>query len=185
MGLEKVKLEIVEKAKEEAAAIIDGANSEAKAIMKAAEKQMQDYEKSMEADLEKDAELLRMKDLTSAELEAQRQVLTVKNELIDSVFSEAAKRLGRLPEREREAHVKKLLEAALKELDAPVIRCSPKDAKFVQGRRLKVIEDSSITGGIIAESLDGRLRVDYSYSALIEQVKARVLSNVARTLFGK
>ncbi len=186
MGLEKVKQEILEKAKGEAAAAIDAANAEARAIMKSAEKQIRDYEKTIDDDIERTAEVMKRREVASAELEVQKQALSLKNELINSIFSEARKKLGQLTEKGREAHIKTLLDAAFRELDAAVIRCSHKDAKFVQGRgKVKIVEDDSIGGGIIAESSDGRLRVDYSYDTLLEQARAKVLSDVARTLFGK
>lgn len=186
MGLEKVKQEIIERAQKEAAAIIDAANAEARAVMKAAEKQMQEYEKTVDEDLEKSAEVTKRREIASAELEVKKQALSLKNDLINSIFSEARKRLAQLGDKKRESHVKALLATASGELNAAVVRCSQKDVKFLQGRgKLKVAADESILGGIIAESEDGKLRVDYSYDTLLEQARAKVLSDVSKTLFIK
>jgi V/A-type H+/Na+-transporting ATPase subunit E len=185
MGLEKVKQEIIETAKKEADAIIESAESEAKAIINDAEKQMQAREKSQEEDIEKSAELLKKRETASTELELQKRGLSLKNELINNAFLEARRKIGQLSDKKRESHVKSLMEQAANELTVSVVICAPKDAKFIHCRTIKVVDDNSILGGIIAESSDGRLRVDYSYDTLLQQVKSKVLSDVARTLLGK
>ncbi len=185
MGLEKVKQEILEKAKREADAVIDAANAEAKAIMKAAEKQMQDYGKMVAEDEGKTAELVERREVASAELELQKQMLTAKNELIGSVFAQVREKLKTKSEKAREADAKSLLKVASQEMGVAVVQCSGRDMKFLEGDRLKIARNDAMLGGIIAESQDGKLRVDYSYDTLLEQVRAKVLSDVAKKLFGK
>ena len=185
MGLEKVKQEILEKAKKEADLVVDAANAEAKAIMKAAEKKMQDYERVMEDDNGRAAELMKRREVASGELELQKQMLSAKNELIEGVFAQAREKLRSRSEKAREADVKSLLKAALQEMGVASVQCSDRDARFLEGDRLKVAGNGSMLGGIIAESEDGKLRVDYSYDTLLGQVKAKVLSDVAKKLFVK
>ena len=195
MGLEKVKQEILEKARRGAAEVTDAAQAEAKAMMRSAEKQMQNYERLIDEDADRSVEQMKRREVASAELELQKQALAAKNELIENVFSEARKRLARLSENRREAHVKGLLGLARKEVDVAVVQCNSKDAKFLEGNsgnsegsnsvKLKVVKNDNVSGGIIAETHDRRLRVDYSYETVLEQVKSKVLSDVARLLFGK
>ncbi|MBI2141379.1 hypothetical protein HYU16_03050 [Candidatus Woesearchaeota archaeon] len=193
MGLEKVKQEILEKAGKAAAGIVAEAQAEAKAVMRAAEKQMQNYERLVEEDIGRSVEQMKRRELASAELELQKQVLAAKNELIESVFSETGKRLAQLSDKRREAHVKALLDMARKEMSVAVVQCNSKDARFLEGGtgnsnntgELKVIKNDSISGGIVAESPDRRLKVDYSYESVLGQTKSKVLSDVARLLFGK
>ena len=193
MGLEKVKQEILEKAGKEAAEITDAAQAEAKAIMRAAEKQMQNYESLIDEDASRSVEQMRRRELASAELELQKQVLAAKNELIENVFSQAMRKLGQLGDKRREAHVKALLDLVRKEMNVAVVQCNSRDARFLEGStgnggsggKLKVIKNDSISGGIVAESPDRKLKVDYSYETVLEQTKSKVLSDVARLLFGK
>ena len=186
MGLEKVKQEILEKARKEAAEITDAAKAEAKTIMRSAEKQMQNYELLIVEDVSRSVEQMKRRQLASAELGLQKQALAAKNELIESVFSDVRKRLRQLEEKKRETHVKSLLEIAGKEIDVAVVHCNARDAEFLWSYgKLGVVKDDTLLGGIIAESSDGRLRVDYSYETVLEQVKSKVLSDVARLLFGK
>ncbi len=185
MGLEKVKQDILEKAQREADEILAAAAAEAKAIMKSAEKQAQDYGKALAEDEDKTAELMKRREVASADLELQKQVLTAKNELIESAFWKAGEKLRALNDRKREADVKALMKAASREMDVAFVQCSGRDAGFLEGSGLKVVKNDGLLGGIIAESPDGKLRVDYSYDSLLGQVKAKVLSDVAKKLFGK
>jgi V/A-type H+-transporting ATPase subunit E len=188
MGLEKVKQEILEKAQKEAAKIIDDAKAEAKAVMTSAEKQAQEHERLINDDVDNSIALAKKRELASAELQVQKQLLAAKNELIEGAFSDARKRLKLLGEKKRETHVKSLLDTAGKEIDLAVVLCSSSDAEFFERfsyGRLKIVKDDTMLGGIIAESPDRKLRVDYSYEALLERVRGKVLSDVARLLFGK
>lgn len=185
MGLEKVKQEILENAKKDADAISDAANAEAKAIMKAAEKQMQDYGKMVAEDEGKTAELVERREVASAELELQKQMLTAKNELIEGVFAKVREKLKTKSDKGREADIRALLRAASQEMGVAAVQCSARDMKFLEDNRLKIARNDSMLGGIIAETQDGKLRVDYSYDTLLGQVKSKVLSNVAKKLFGK
>ena len=194
MGLEKVKQEILEKARKEAAEITSAAQAEAKAVMRAAEKQMQNYEQLIDEDLSRSVEQMRRRELASAELELQKQVLAAKNELIENVFSQAKRKLGQLGDKRREVHVKALLDLARKEMNVDVVQCNSRDARFLEGStgngggssgRLKVVKNDSISGGIVAESPDRKLKIDYSYETALEQTKSKVLSDVARLLFRK
>ncbi len=196
MGLEKVKQEILEKARKEAAEITDAAQAEAKAIMRAAEKQMQNYEQLIDEDADRSVEQIKRREVASAELELQKQVLAAKNELIENVFSQAMRKLGQLGDKRREAHVKALLDLARKEMNVAVVQCNSRDAGFLEGvagnggssgdsGKLKIVKNDSISGGVVAESPDRKLKIDYSYETVLEQTKSKVLSDVARLLFGK
>ncbi|MBI2175850.1 hypothetical protein HYU40_00685 [Candidatus Woesearchaeota archaeon] len=185
MGLEKVKQDILEKARKEADEILAAAAAEAKAVMRSAEKQVQEYEKALAEEEDKTAELMKRREVASAELELQKQMLTAKNELIESVFAQVKGKLRVRSDKSREADVKSLLKAASQEMDVAVVQCNSRDARFVESGKLKIAKNDALIGGIIAESPDGKLRVDYSYETLLGQVKAKVLSDVAKKLFGK
>ena len=190
MGLDKVKEEILEKARQDAEKIIGDARAEAKTVLKLAEKQAQEQGRIMGEGLESSLAGMKRRELASAELEMQKKVLAKKRELIEAVFSEAGRKLKAFSEKKREAHVKRLFGQAVKEMDVAVIRSSSRDVKFFSADagsfgKLKIIADDSLCGGLVAESPDGRFRVDYSYDAILGQVRRKVLSDVARALFGK
>ena len=185
MGLEKVKEEILEKAGREASEVVDAAQAEARAIMRAAEKQMQQHQQLVEEDGEKTAELMKRREVASAELELQKQLLSAKNELIESVFAQARKRLKLRSDKSREADMKAMLKAASLEMDVAIVQCNSRDTRLLDGSGLKIVKNDAMLGGIIAESPDGKLRVDYNYETLLGQARMKVLSDVARKLFIK
>lgn len=188
MGLEKVKQEILDKAQKEASDIIEAAQSEARAIVKSAEKQAHELEELAREGAERASETMKKRGLAAAELELQKQSLSLKNELVEGVFSQAKKELSQLSGRKREGHVRSLLGAARKDMEVSVLYCNGRDAGIVEAAgdgKLRIVNDDKISGGIIAESRDGRLRIDFSYETLLEQAKSKVLGDVAKKLFGK
>ncbi len=188
MGLEKVKREILDNAQNEASGITDAAQADARAIIKSAEKQASELEERAREGAEKASELLKKRELAAAELELQKQALAAKNELVERVFSQAVKEISKLSGKKMEAHIRSLLSAARKGMEVSVLYCNGRDAGIAEAAgdgKLKVLRDDTIAGGIIAESRDGRLRMDFSYDALLEQAKSKVLGDVARKLFGK
>lgn len=188
MGLEKVKQEILDNARKEASAMIEAAQAEGRSIANAAEKQAGENDLAAEEKLQRDFDFMKRREVASAELELRKQVLATKSAIVEKVFGEAANKLKSLAEKKREAHIKALLYAARNELSVAVVRCNSMDVNIVEAfgeGRLKIIPGSNLLGGIIAESSDGRLRVDYSYEAVLEQVRSRVLGDVARALFRK
>ena len=79
-------------------------------------------------------------------------------------------------------HIKKLLEKANDELKIGTIYCNKKDLSLLKGRKTKTVE---IIGGIMAESADGELRVDYSYETLLKQIKESLMPELNQILFDK
>ena len=188
MGLEKVKQELLNTAREEAGTIAQQAKEEAKIIEKSAEKQVAEHERLMNEEVASIVETMKRRELAAAELELQKKFLGTKNDMIEAVFSEASRKLKGLGDKSRESHIKSLLGIAMKEMDVAVVRCNSRDVRFVSSHdnsKLKVFASDDILGGVIAESADGKLSVDYSYDTILEQVKSKVLINVAKVLFGK
>jgi V/A-type H+/Na+-transporting ATPase subunit E len=185
MGLEKVKQEIVGKAQSEASSIIEEAKKEARTILSAAEKRVKEKEQLMKDEADISVISMKKKELASAELEVQKKVLVAKSDLIERVFTEVGKKLGSISGTRRESHIKALLDLAKEEIEIAVVNCNSKDTTILKKLgEFEVVENDEISGGLIAETADNRLRVDYSYETLIEQVRSKVLSDVARTLFG-
>ncbi len=180
MGLEKVKERVLEEARQKAKKAIETANAEAREILKSSSKQIQQRESELMAQLQAEVDAINRREAATAKLESKKLELTLRKELVESVFSQAKETLSKLPEPERASYVRKLLKKANSELKAAVIYCNKKDAKSITG--FKVVE-ADIAGGIIAESADGSLRVDYSYEALLEQLKDSLMPELDKLLF--
>ncbi len=180
MGLEKVKERVLEEARQKAKERIESASAEAQEILKSSSSKLKEKESELMAQLQAEAASINRREASTAKLESKKLELTFRKDFIESIFSEAKDRLSKLPESERASHIKKLIQKASSELKAEVIYCSRKDAKHVSGFKAR---EADITGGIIAESADGSLRVDYSYEALLDQLKDSLLPELDKLLF--
>jgi V/A-type H+/Na+-transporting ATPase subunit E len=180
MGLEKVRDEVLAEAKKKASATIKAAEAESSAIVRAAEKSVQERQASGKQDAERLAGLLRKKALSSAALEGRKQLLQEKNRLMSNVFEEARAKLEDIDAKTRARHITSLVAQAKKEIDVALILCNEQDLKLLDGVKAQA---APIAGGIIAESSDGKVRVDFSYETLLEQVREQCMQDVAKILF--
>lgn len=180
MGLDKVKEEVLIKSKEKANQIINEGKLEAEKLIKEAEGNVAEFKKKVDAEAKKSAEDVKKKELASSELEIKKLFLQEKKNAINKVFKEAEKRIKGLSHDERAEHVKKLLDKANKEINVKFVYCNKKDSKLVEDFE---VEESDILGGIIAESDDRAVRVDYSYETILESIKEQNLQDLGNILF--
>jgi len=180
MGLEAVKEEIIRSAKQQESALIAEARKEANRIMKEAEAKIEEMKARSEAGTKKATEAMKRQAMSSAGMEGSKMLLEAKKQVIESVFSEAKKRLEAIDDKKREELMKKLLEKAKKELEVAYAYCNKKDAKFLKGVG---VETSPIIGGLIAENKEKTIRVDYSFDTLLETIKEKELQSINKLLF--
>lgn len=184
MGLEQVKNEILENANEEAKRIAEAGKREAEAIMRKADEEIGRIRKSAEDDTRKLIEAMERKAISSAEFDVKKMKLDRKKDIIDRVFESVKKDLGSLGEKEREAGIKSLLTKAKKEIEVKYVHASPKDKGIVSRMPGIVYKETDITGGIVAETQDLSLCVDFSYDAMLDEVRKKHLQEIAKRLFG-
>ena len=180
MGLEKVKEKVLNEAKQKAKSRLDSAQAEASDIVKAMSKNASEKEVSSKKQLESEVEFIKNREAAAAKLDSKKLSLAFRKKFIDEMFSLVREKLATLPDSTRDKHVKKLLEKAKSEIDVAVVQCNKRDRKFVGN--VKVTE-GDILGGIIAESADGTLRVDYSYETMLDQLKDSMLPELNEILF--
>lgn len=180
MGMEKVREEVLAKAKRQAAQIVAEANRESEAIMKSAEEKAEENKKRAMQESERRISEMNTRELAAAELEAAKMMLDAKKKLMEDAFEEAKSRLAKTPAQERRRHIKTLIEKAKQQTDIHKVLCAERDINSVEGYKS---QPTIITGGIIIENKDGTVRVDYSYEALMEKAKEKALKDVANTLF--
>lgn len=180
MGLEKVKERVRHEARLKADATLKSARAEAASILAAAGKDGDSDE--FEEKLSSEAGFIRKREEAAGRLEAKKMLLAFRKDFVDGVFSSVRERLAGLPDSVRREHLKKLLEKASSEIKVGTVYCSKKDGKYVKGRTVK---ETDLLGGLIAESPDGLLRVDYSYDSILKQVKDAMLPELNKFLFEK
>ncbi|MFA5108256.1 MAG: V-type ATP synthase subunit E [Candidatus Micrarchaeia archaeon] len=185
MGLENLVHEIDHASKNRASAIIDDAQKEAEHIVssasdaakksiESAKKQATDFSKSESAER-----------LATAQTEAQKAISDAKDEAVNQCvarvwehYSAARKRAGYAKNMRRWADL------ALEELSLPgaVLRCAAVDKQILSSAGFKVsITPLECSGGVIAESKDGKVMVDCTLESLFEQKK----ESLAKTIYSK
>ena len=180
MGLETVKEEILNIAKEQSNSLIAEARKEAGRLMKEAERKIEEIREKSDAETKKMIDAIKRQELASAEIENKKMILEAKKQLIDNVFNEARKKLDSMDDKKREASIKKLLEKAKNDIQVSNVWCNKKDAKFLKGLD---VENVDIISGVMAENKEKTIRVDYSFDTILESIKESELQNINKLLF--
>jgi len=182
MGLEKVKEDILQKARGEADKLIEQGQTEARNIDKTMEKEFKTKKKEIERAIEQEVQAVMKRALSAAELETKREILNARKELLNEVFEKVRLKLESLPTDKRKEHLAKLMNQAKDELEIASVYCSKKDAGLLSGYKVNAI---SMNGGLIAENKDGSVRVDLSYDSLLEVIHQDQIKEVSEILFTK
>lgn len=186
MGNEQKMIDrIIADAKQEAQEILDKAKSEAdlkvNSANEKAEKEMASYTKLAEAEAEKAAS----KEISGAYMEAKKQILSKKQEILEEVILEAKNKLLNLKDNEYEEIILNMIEKSC--TDDSEIVLSKKDKKTLKDvlskKGIKVSDETrDITGGFIVKK--GDIEYNYSFEAIIaveheyiEQIAAEILFN--------
>lgn len=182
MGLEQLKKEILDKAQREAAAVLKETEKEVALILASAKAKAAEHEKEAEAKHRQLLEDIEKSDVAGARFEAKKLLLDEKKSFIEQVFSQAEDQLRVLPEKKQEALISRLLAQAKKEIPVRYVYANPRDRKAVEKNGFQ-FREADMLGGIIAETEDGKVRVDYSFEELLRQIKEKKLQEIAQRIF--
>lgn len=182
MGLEHVRQEIIAEAKRETQRLQGETAKEAAAILGAAEQKVTAYAQQAAAEQAVLMERVAQQELSAARFEAKKLLLNTRTALIDAVFAQLAESLSQSPEGQRDKLLGKLLDRAGKELDVHTVHVNARDAGIMSKRKV-FVKPTNIIGGLVAESADGKVRVDYSFDTMLQQLRERELASIAKELF--
>lgn len=171
MGLDDVLEDVKQRGRRRAEEIRQEAKEEAEEILDDAERQAEEAIQQAREQARTDAEPLRRQELLSAEIEAKKHRLEAEREAMETVRDRAREILGDLPEDRRLELIEALVERVTSDLDDPRIYAAEADRELVQKvapERFEGVEE--IWGGIVAESADGQVRIDYSFETLLDEV---------------
>jgi len=185
MALEKVVGNILETANTEAAARIATAEKERAAILQKADETIANKKKAQDKELEIALKRLRQQEISSAELEAKRIVLNAKKEILDRSFQETLKDLESMSEAEKVRVYHKILTNAKKSISKPKILCPKGESRFVpKDNDVISVTETDMSAGLVLESQDGTIRLDYRFNTMLAAVWEKELKNVSNVLFG-
>jgi len=190
MGLDAVITEIKEKARAEADAIIQEADAKKTEILTAAQTQAQSIKTAAEENAQKSASHIHTQEEAAGHLAVKREVLNAQKALMDEVQAKTLEQICALPESFHKQAIVSLLKKARLEIPSGTVSCAARDAKALD----MVLSDSDfssftagnpieIDGGIIVESTDNMLQVDYSYRTFLNQVWESGLKDASDILF--
>lgn len=179
MGLEQVKSEILEEAREEADEIISEAEEKAEEIVSEAEEKADKIREETEHEIEERKESIRRKALSNARMKAKQRRESARQDSIDDAFNQFRNELSTLDEDDRESFVQSCVDKV--EFDIGEIKGSEdfEDAISEEDFDFHEIQDS----GIVIVSENGERRQDFRFSRLLENFRQNHRKEVASTLF--
>ena len=179
MGMEELQHEILSDAEYESAAIITGAKKEAARIINQAEAEADQLANAKDMEVKATIEAIRRQSSANNQLEEKKIMMDAAKSSIDRTFNEAKKVIESLPEADRKRHVLALLKNASSQMDIGIVFCNSKDKQYVTGLEAKA---SQILGGIIVESKDGKVMLDYSYDTMLESIGEKDVQQISSIL---
>ncbi|HOE74119.1 MAG TPA: V-type ATP synthase subunit E [Deltaproteobacteria bacterium] len=195
METPKMREAILSKARQEAQILIDEAKSKAGEVVGKAQEQ---WERRLEAEKkrllsESRREAARI--IAQADLKARQEILKEKDSIIREMIGKVKERLtGNTSET---STLERLITEAVDAFEsdqALKIMASGKDIKRVREivaaspvlkDRITGVSEAACMGGVICESVDGKVSVDNTYDTRLQMLIPRILPQVGKVLFGE
>lgn len=191
MGLEAVVNEIREKGRKEVEAIRAETRTDVEEILKDAQTRAAGIKASAQEEADRAATHIINQEASAANLVVKRQVLNAQKTLLDQVYSASLTAIGDLPAEFQEKALTALLKRAVKEIKKGVVHANERDTPVVEAiiSQTKTLSGYTvgapvdIPGGIIVESNDGELQIDYSYRTFLDEIWESGLKDASEILF--
>lgn len=192
MGLEAVIEEIRGKGQNEADVIRKGAQSEVTKILESARDRVATINKSTEDEMERQTAHLISQDISAAHLVAKRELLNTQKSLLDEVYGMTLTKILAMPESFHKEAFRSLLLKAKQEILAGTVYCAEGHTELLKTlvsedkefTGYKLGDAAGIEGGVIIESDDGHLKIDYTYRTFLNAVWETGLKDASDILFG-
>ena len=190
-GLESVIKEIQEKGRREADAIRTEIRVDVEEILRGAQERAAGIKMAAETDADRAATHIINQEVSAANLVVKRQVLNAQKTLLDQVYSASLAAVGDLPAEFHREALTELLKKVAGEIKEGVVHANARDTPVIKEiiSREKTLSGYTagapvdIPGGIIAESTDGELMVDYSYRTFLDEIWESGLKDASDILF--
>ncbi|NMB40480.1 MAG: hypothetical protein GX996_00870 [Firmicutes bacterium] len=198
-GAERISRRILNDARAQAEKIVAEATEKANGIRAGAEKETAERKERILERAQKEAEEQKRRILGMAQLDARKDMLAAKQEMIEKAFEQALAELTNLEKDAYLEYLQKMLLASMKTGEETVI-LSPRDkdkipAKFWKNLRRELTatgrkgkpslgpEAPDIKGGFILQS--GGVEINNTFQALLEMQRDELEPEVASLLFGE
>ncbi len=187
MSLEQLCVEIEDRSSEQAAAQIKAAEDAAKRIVEAAKASAQAILEAARDEARAFSEAEGRERMAAARLEASRAMGEARDEAVRQCVAAAWEFYRAMPRRAGYGvRLRSWAKKALEELDTPgaVLRANHADLNILRSAGFKVAASPiECSGGVRAETRDGRIAVDYTLEALFERKREDLLHQIHQQLF--
>lgn len=192
MGLEAVVGEIRAKGQKEADNIREDTRGQVRQILETSQEKVERIKTGAEESVGKQIQHLEGQELSAANLVVKRERLNAQKALLDEVYKKTLESLKGLPDSFHREALRSLLSKARKEIPEGIVHCNARDmqalkdviAKEPEFKGYSAGDVRDIEGGVIVESRDGTLQIDFSYRTFLNQVWETGLKDASDILFG-
>ncbi|MBI1970184.1 hypothetical protein HYS47_00400 [Candidatus Woesearchaeota archaeon] len=183
MGLKEVEQDILRKGEAEVKAIILEGQREADTIIADAKEKVKEYQKKAEDSTSQLLSQMERREKAAAEFEVKKNILDAKKALIEEAAQKTRESLEALPQKERDRHISSLLSRAGEEIKVQTVYANSRDRHAVEANDTICYKKGDMNGGLIAETEEGDVRVDYTYEEILQDLKEKSLQHLGGILF--
>jgi len=192
MGLEAVLEEIRERGRQEVERIRKESQEETARVLTAAQERAGKIKQAANEEVERQAAYIMSQEVSAANLQVKREMLNTQKELLDRVYQHAREAIAGMPESFHREAITNLLKEAKTQIQEGVVHVNSRHRKILEEvlsqnpefRNFSLGSDADIDGGVIVESRDGSLQLDYSYRTFLDMVWESGLKDASDLLFG-
>ena len=174
MGLERIKEDIQLQAQQVAQGIVSEAEQRAERIREEAEREMAHLQEEADARLSERLRMLEKREVALRESVSNRMLFEAKKSVLDELYQQAYRTILAMPELDRRRLITAMLSKAQGEIDVARVYANDADNVFL---------NAYIDGGIICGTADEKVRVDYRFSTLFEDVRDATIRRTSQLLF--
>lgn len=183
MGLDIVVKDIQEGARAEVSRIKAEGDAKASEILNEAKEIQKKTLGDSLAKAEEDLQSLHQQVISSANLEVKRITLNKRKELLDTVYNQTVEKIKSMPASKKE----ELLKSILNKNEASGARVySSKESEAIVKKLTPLTYAGNLDsiGGIILETEDRTVRLDFTYDSILKSVYERSLKQISDILYG-
>ncbi|HPD21652.1 MAG: V-type ATP synthase subunit E [Desulfomonilia bacterium] len=194
MEVPNMREAILSKARQEAQELVEEARSRAAEMVLRAEEQWRQRFETEKQRLLSDSRREAARIIAQAELKARQELLKEKDDIIKEMIGRVRQRLiGNTTETGTLSHLIGEAVDAFQSDEPLKIKTAGKDIQKVREiiscdpklkERIAEVQETACMGGIICESVDGKVSVDNTYDTRLEMLIPKLMPRVGDILFG-
>lgn len=192
MSIDNITQKILSEANKVAEDTVKNAEAQSADIINDAEKKAESFIKSAEENSKMEAEILKKRKISAAELQARKMLLSAKQDIVKKSFDLALDKLKNMPE---EKYINYLSDEIVKIPDcAGVIILNEADKQNIGEKLVKVVNEKlkqnkielsnntiNAGGGFVLKN--GDIEINNTFETLLDSVKEELTFEVANMLF--